>query len=226
MAITISIDNDRLTGGVQKLHHDESDGVQTPATTDDGDELDILLSALVGGNLSGFLGSFNTFLNGTLLNGFVLSDLQKQFAANKNGASSSSDFVNVTTSAGETISDLFFSDSTGGALAGDQVAGMQTLDGQNVYLWSNGNFCERHIAWPPPAPLPAKGGLSLPSISTMAVDHKTAQIQMLAFEPLKHPIGSDPDDASNFTDVLRVGAAATISFNFDHWIPDPPCGRP
>ena len=137
MSISITIDNDRITAGIQSLIEDETAGVQTPATVaDTGNEIDVTLSNPVGGNLGGFQAAFNTYLNG-----LVLSDAQKLFAAANDGASSSADFVKVTASNGETVSDLFFSDSAGAALDGDAVAGMFTLAGEQIYLWSSGDFC-------------------------------------------------------------------------------------
>src|SRR4051812_26334182 len=116
MAITISIDNDRVATGTQSLIEDESSGVQTPSTTDTGNEINVTLNL---GLLGGFVQPFNDYLNG-----LSLSAAQKQFAADHDGASSSSTFVQVTASNNETITNLIFSDSTGNALDGDQVAGM------------------------------------------------------------------------------------------------------
>ena len=115
MAITITIDNDPTISGPQTLIEDESSGTQTPSTTDSGNDIDVTLSA---GLLGGFATAFNNYLNG-----LGLSTAQKSFAATNDGASSSSSFVTVTTSAGETISNLMFSDSSGAALDGDVVAG-------------------------------------------------------------------------------------------------------
>src|SRR3982750_1598580 len=103
MAISITIDNDRITAGIQSLLDDESAGVQvTGTTTDDGNELDVTLTA---GALGGFLTPFNTYLNG-----LGLSTPQKEFARDHDGASSSSTLVQVSVTNGETVSDLFFSD--------------------------------------------------------------------------------------------------------------------
>ena len=84
MAITITIDNDRLTGGIQPLLADETAGVQpTDTPTDDGNEIDI---TLVGGVLGGFQPAFNNFLNA-----LPLTSAQKNFARDHDGASSASD---------------------------------------------------------------------------------------------------------------------------------------
>src|SRR4051794_26406234 len=109
MSINISIDNDRGTVAIDTLVEDESLGVQTPATTDTGNEIDVTLTNPISGMLGGFQTAFNTFLNGTIFGSFALSDAQKVFASTNDGASSSSSFVQVTTTASETINDLFFS---------------------------------------------------------------------------------------------------------------------
>ncbi len=211
MSISISIDNDRLAAGIQSLLDDESAGVQTLISTDDGNEADVTLTNPVGGSLGGFQTAFNAFLNGTMFTSFTLSDAQKIFAGTNDGASSSADFVKVTASAGEAVSDLFFSNSAGNALDGDQVAGMQTLDGQSVYLWSNGDFCIATTS----ATAGAGRIVAAFYLKDDAADHLTAQVQMVTFEPLSHPNGSDPDDQLNFTNVLQVSAAGSQSFNFD-----------
>jgi hypothetical protein len=218
MAITITVDNDRTTTPpnppFDPLLLDETAGQQTPITTDDGNEIDITLTAEVGGSLGGFATAFNTFLNSAALG---LTDAQKIYARDHDGASSTSTFVLVTTSAGETIDDLFFADSTGGVLAGVQVVGMQTLDGQNVYLWSNGNFgSSGDFCVATTSSTAGAGEVVAAFYLNEAGDSKSAQIQMVVFEPLEHNNdGLDPDDALNFTDALRVGASGSLSFDFD-----------
>src|SRR4051812_23310166 len=100
MAITITIDNDRIAAGTQNLIEDESLGVQTPAGTttppsaDTGNEIDVTLSNPVGGSLGGFVTAFNSFLNNSgagainTLFGRTLADAQRVFAAANDGASS------------------------------------------------------------------------------------------------------------------------------------------
>lgn len=215
MAITITVDNDRTTTPpYDPLLLDETAGVQTPATTDDGNEINVTLTAEVGGSLGGFQTAFNTFLNSAALG---LTDAQKIYARDHDGASSASNFVLVTTSAGETINDLFFANASGGALAGVLVAGMLTLDGQSVYLWSNGNFgSSSDFCVATTSSTAGAGEVVAAFYLNEAVDHKSAQVQMVVFEPLEHNNdGLDPDDALNFTDALRVGASGSLSFDFD-----------
>lgn len=210
MSITISIDNDRSTTLVSDpLILDESAGVQTPVSTDEGNDVDI---SLPGGLISGFETAFNDFLNGSIFGYYTLSGAQKNYAATVDGASSASDFVQVTASAGEEISDLFFSDGSGNALDGDQVAGMQTLDGEDVYLWSDGDF-----AIATTSSVEGEGRIVAAFyLKDADPDHLEARVQMVAFEPLLHPDAADPDDALDFTDLLNVSASGSLSFNFDN----------
>src|SRR5438270_6360765 len=101
MSINISIDNDRGTIAIDTLVEDESLGVQTPGTTDTGNELDVTLTNPISGTLGGFQTLFNNFLNGTMFSSFTLSDAQKAFASTHDGASSSSSFVQLPPTASE-----------------------------------------------------------------------------------------------------------------------------
>ena len=49
---TFSIDNDRVTDGIQDVTYDQSAGVQTLATADDGNEVDVTLSGQVSSTVS------------------------------------------------------------------------------------------------------------------------------------------------------------------------------
>jgi hypothetical protein len=225
MAITIKIDNDQTTVAVDNLALDESSGLQTPGTTDTGNDSNLDItdattgnpdSNLFDGTLSGasYSASFLSFMNAATIFGSAglrLSDVQKAYAAGVEGAVSATDFVKVTATNGETVSDLFFSDSAGAALNGDQVLGMQTLDGQNVYLWSDGDYCIATTS----SSAGAGRVVAAFYLKDDAADHLSAQVQMVMFEPLKHPDGTSVDDALNFTNVMNVSAAGSQTFDFD-----------
>ena len=228
MAITITIDNDTsTTNTLEDLILDESGGLQTSGTTDKGNDsnLDITDATVAVGNTpdsnlfdgtlsgAGFSASFLSFLNASTIftySAFQLTDAQLAYAAGVEGAVSATDFVKVTVTNNETVSDLFFSDSSGAALNGDQVVGMQTLDGSSVYLWSNGDYCIATTSSTAGA-----GRIVAAFYLNESVDHLTAQVQMVTFEPLKHPDGTSADDALNFTNVMNVSAAGSQSFDFD-----------
>jgi len=226
MAITITIDNDTTTTGtLEDLILDESGGLQTSGTTDKGNDSNLdITDATVGnpdsnlfdGTLSGasFSSTFLSFLNAATIFGFAnlrLSDLQKAYAAGVEGAVSSSDFVKVTVTNNETVSDLFFSDSSGADLNGDQVVGMQTLDGSNVYLWSSGDYCLATTS----STAGAGRVVAAFYLNENTTNHLSAQIQMITFEALKHTNTGSVDEGLDFTSVLNVSAAGSQSFDFD-----------
>lgn len=229
MAISITIDNDTsTTNTLEDLILDESGGLQTSGTTDKGNDsnLDISDPTVVVGNtpdsdlfdgtLSGasFSASFLSFLNAATIFGYAglkLSDVQKAYAAGVEGAVSATDFVSVTVTNNETVSDLFFSDSSGADLNGDLVVGMQTLDGQNVYLWSSGDFCIATTS----STAGAGRVVAAFYLNEDTTDHLSAQIQMITFEALKHTNTGSVDENLDFTGVLNVSAAGSQSFDFD-----------
>jgi hypothetical protein len=221
MSINISIDN--------TLVNDQTADVQTPLTTNDtGNDSNLDFadptpgSNPLDGTISGaaYSAAFLSFLNGSSIFGsttLALTDAQKAFAANVDGAVSSSSFVTVTPTASETINDLYFSDASGAALNGQQVfsngVAMQTLGGDNVYLWSNGDYAI--AATRDPITHNAVRVVAAFYLNE-AANHLTAQVQMVTFEALSHPITTNPDDSLNFSDVLQVSAAGSLSFNFDN----------
>jgi hypothetical protein len=210
MAVNITFDNDRTAAGIQNLTLDENAGVQTPSTTDDGNDIDALLSS---GNISGFTTVMNGLLNGASIFGsssFALTPAQEAYLAGVDGASSSLDFVKVDVTEGEVIDDLFFSDANGQPLNGDLVVGMETLAGEPIYLWSNGD-----LAIATTSSTLGDGRIVALFCLHEDTDHLEAQIQFVCLEQLLHPNAADPDDTLNFTNILNVSASGTISFDFD-----------
>src|SRR5690242_13406997 len=136
MAISFSIDNDRVLPNIQDVTLDQSSQIQTQGTTDKGNDVDLSLS---GGtpNIDGF--GPNPGLDAgfeTYLSTLSLTTAQLNFAAGNaatgsadaEGAQSSSNFIQVSATNGETISDLFFK-ILDDPVTHNQVVGMQTLDG-------------------------------------------------------------------------------------------------
>ena len=221
MAVTITVDNNRNNNTpvftADPLIEDESGGTQPSLNpTDDGNDTNITLT---GSTLAGLLTPFNNLLNAASLLGqssLALTLAQKTFAAAVDGASSNSDFIKVETGTGETVTDLYFSDANGQPLNGAQVfispgVPLQTLNGENIYLYSSGDFAIATTG----STLGAGHTVAAFYLNDSAADHKTASVQMATFEPLSHPNATNPDDAINWTDVLRVSATATKEFNFD-----------
>ena len=222
MAITFSIDNDRpLTpNGIQDLTLDQSSQPQTQLTTDKGNDIDLFLT---GGNIDGFGPAagldpgFETFLKNLSLSSTALN-----FAAggagtaDVEGASSITNFVTVTATNQEKISDLFFSvldDPT----THNQILGMQTLLGEPLYLHvdPSGNYATLTTASLDGGRIVAAFGLYAETIAS-DLHSGSAGVQMVTFEAIKHPINPNPDDTLSIGDVLQIGASASLSFNFDN----------
>lgn len=88
---------------------------------------------------------------------------------------------------------------------------MQTLDGEDIFLWSNGDY-----AIATTSAVEGEGRIVAAFyLNDQAADHLSAQIQMATFEPLLDPNADDPDDTLDFTDVLNVTASGSLSFDFD-----------
>lgn len=218
MAITFSIDNNRGTVAIDNLTLDQTTGVQSPP---DGNDIDLSLTA--GGDIDGFGPTAGTVDAGfeTFLKNLGLTTTQKEFAAggagkpDVEGASSSSDFITLTATAGENITDLFFK-VLDDPVTHNQIVGMQTLADEDLYLHvdASGNYATITTA-------SGAGGRVVAAFAltseTIAADHHsaTAGVQMVTFEAIQHTDTTDPDDTLNFTDVLQIGAAASLSFNFD-----------
>ena len=210
MSVSISIDNNRATPLVfDPLIVDQSAGIQ-----DNDVNLDFTDTVASNDPLTG--AAYNaTFLG--LINGLPASQLSeagKAFAANVEGAISNTDFVQVTVSGGDVVSDLFFSGSGGAALNGVLVAGMTTLAGDPIYLWAAANS---DFAIATTSNVSSTAGRVVAAFYlNEAGNHLSAQVQMITFEPVDQPLNPNPDDALNFTDVLKISAASTLTFSFDN----------
>jgi len=191
MAITITINGE--------LRLDQSSGLQ-----DDDIDLD--------NTLTGLNTTFRTTLLG-LAGDLLLSQAQKDFAADTNAASESS-YVTVDTD-GEAVNDLFFSDPSGDPFDGDQVFylgnPLQTVDGSNIYLWSLGG----DLVIATTSATINTGDVVAAFYLDEAVDHLSAGVQMVTFIPLAHPDTGSNDETVNWSDLLNISAAGSTSFDFD-----------
>ena len=210
MPVTISIDNNRATPLVfDPLVVDQSAGSQ-----DNDLNLDFTDTASLNDPLTGssYHATFLSLING--LSASQLSEAQKAFAANVDGAISSTDFIQVTATGGETVSNLYFSGVGGSALSGVAVTGMTTLAGEQIYLWAAANS---DFAIATTSNVSSTAGRVVAAFYlNEAPTHLSAQVQMITFEPIDHPLNPNPDDSLNFTDLLKVAAASTLTFSFDN----------
>jgi hypothetical protein len=162
-------------------------------------------------DLTGLSTAFTDFLkdsNLTALKANILSGTQLAFADDVEAAVSSAGYVTVTPN-GSNVSDLFFSDADGKALEGEPVA-LQTVDGDDIFLWSFGDFVLATTDDDPDA----KGDVVAAFYLNETKDHLSASIEMVTFIPIAHPDDTDPDDQIDWTDVLNVSAATSVDFSF------------
>jgi len=201
---TFSIDNDRGTVGIQDLTYDQTTGVQTPATTDDGNEVNVTLSS---GELDGLDPDFETFLTG-----LGLSTDQKNFAVNTDAASSSSAFIQVTADSGETLNDLkLLADSSTAlaslkTLAGESIYVHVDASGDNATLWTSSDDSGRIVG---------AVALTNETIDNVTTHTATADVQMVYFEAIKQTDTTSQDETISLGDVLKVAVDTAVSFDFD-----------
>jgi len=212
MSVTITINGELIldqTTGIQLDNNDVPVGV----TTVGGPGNDILTGSLDA--------DFLTFLNG--LSPTLLTDPQMAFAARVEGASAPN-LVSVNATAGETIGKLFFSDSTGNDLDGDQVFispgnPLQTVGGQSIYLWSAMNG---KVVLATTSSADASSGSLVAAFYIEANDaaNSSAKVESITFTPLAHPDSNNPDDRVDFSDILRVAAVITTPIGDDIGVDD------
>src|SRR4051812_30735952 len=111
MAIQITING--------SLTLDQSASLQTPATTDTGNDATLTFGGLAADPLGS--ATIDTAML-TYVNGLGLSLSQKAYAFAVGAASSGDNFITVATN-GESVDNLFFSDANGDPLNGDAIAG-------------------------------------------------------------------------------------------------------
>ena len=195
MAIEITINGE--------LRLDQSSGTQD-------DDIDI------DNTLTGLNTNFRTALLG-LAGDLLLSQAQKDFAADVNGASQAN-YVTVA-SDGETVNDLFFSDTDGNLFNGDQVFinndplgdPLQTVNGDDIYLWSlSGNLVIATTS-----ATSGVGDVVAAFYLDEAGDHLSAGVQMVTFIPLGHPDTGSTDETVDWSDLLNISAAGSAAFDFD-----------
>lgn len=201
---TFSIDNDRGTIGIQDLTYDQTAGVQIPATTDDGNEVDVTLSS---GELDGLDPDFETFLTG-----LGLSTDQKNFAVNTDAASSSSTFIQVTADSGETLNDLkLLADSS------TALASLKTLAGESIYVHvdASGDFATLWTSSDDSGRIVGAVALTNETIDNVTTHTATAGVQMVYFEAIKQTDTTSQDETISLGDVLKVAVDTAVSFDFD-----------
>jgi hypothetical protein len=178
-----------------------------------------------------YTAGFLTALNGLFGASSPLSvttslDDRGAFADLVEGAKSAANFVTVDPE-GSNVTNLFFSDPGGSAFDGDQVFldgvggsdPMKAIVGgslQSVYLWSiTDDFVIATTSGTKDGNGKIQGDVVAAFFLKEAGNHLSASVEMVTFLPLFHPDPNDPDDDVNWSDLLNISAATSLSFNFD-----------
>lgn len=158
-----------------------------------------------GGVLGGALDA--NFL--AFINSLTLTSDQKAFADLVEGASQP-DLVSISATAGETIKSVFFSDASGNDFHGALVAGVTLLDGSPLYLWSENGGAEVIVTTSNVSDTAGTIAAAFFIQSDNAANTE-AEVQSITFMPLLHPDTTNPNDAVNFTDIIKVSASVLVS---------------
>ena len=194
------------------LNLDQTSGQQTGG---DGDDLEIML---IDGKLEGLPDVFRDFL--FTLSGAFLTTQGLDFADDAEAATTSGTdpFITVDPDNAE-VGALFFSDSNGDLLDGDLVflndgvTAMTTVDGSNIYLHS---YMDGAVVLATTSAIKDDGEVVAAFYLDTADDLLSAEVTMVTFIPIAHPITTDPDDTIDWTNILNVSATGSLSFDFDN----------
>jgi hypothetical protein len=201
--------------------HDQSAGVQSGGGLDKDD---VALDA----DLGQLPDPFENFLELAL--GTAISAGQLGFAANVEAAledPGAGFFVNVATTAGETVNDLFFSKSDG-TLFNGEVAQFNGSDlhvvgsSDQIFLYSFAGGDILILSTEAPAGVDITDPSTLDGTKIVAAyyleengTHTGADVWGVWFKPIDHPDDTNADDIIDFGDFLHVSASATLSFELD-----------
>ncbi|WP_114761879.1 DUF5801 repeats-in-toxin domain-containing protein [Pseudomonas chlororaphis] len=180
---------------------DETSGLQnataTPDPTGDADDNDILLTALPS--------TFATRL--TALGAGTATDAALSGYTGAVGDTGSNAFT-LNLAPGAINVDISFTDSFGAALNGLD-SGLDTLDGIDILLYTD---TDNNIL------LGRAGGPDGAIVFAAYIEETGSplsggKIWTVEYQPLKHPDGSNPDDALNLLDKVFIGASQDLTFS-------------
>ncbi|WP_448681869.1 DUF5801 repeats-in-toxin domain-containing protein [Pseudomonas nicosulfuronedens] len=180
---------------------DETAGLQnataTPSPAGDADDNDILLAALP----SVFSARLTTLGAGTA-SGAALSGYTGAV-----GNTGSNAFT-ISAAPGGAITDILFTGSNGALLNGLD-SGLDTLAGQDILLYTdtNNNILLGRVGG-------ANGTIAFAAyIEETGSPVSGGKIWTVEYQPLKHPDGSNPDDALNLLNKVYIGTSQDLTFS-------------
>ncbi|WP_447791567.1 DUF5801 repeats-in-toxin domain-containing protein [Pseudomonas farris] len=178
---------------------DETPGLQnataTPTPAGDADDNDILVASLP----SPFSTRLTALGAGTATNAAL---------SGYTGAVGDTGSEAFTVTDGATITDISFVDSAGAPLNGVD-SGLDTLDGTSILLYTDTN---NNI-------LLGRAGSATGAIVFAAYIEETGspvsggKIWTVEYQPLKHPVTTNPDDSLNLLDKVFVGTSQDLEFS-------------
>ncbi|WP_292390458.1 hypothetical protein [Mesorhizobium sp.] len=179
--------------------NDQTAGQQTGDSGDGFTDTDVAYSTLPA--------AFRTYLETTL-------GLSSTFPTNVYvGTQTNSVTVNAT--AGSQLAGTTFTDSTGGALDGDD-SGLDTVGGKDILLFagtndtvigrydSDGNGSADAIAFV----------IFKQDVINAGATSDQVTFNIVTYVPIFHPNSTDPDDAVNLGNTLKLAATETLNFGF------------
>lgn len=183
--------------------NDQSLGLQTGDSGDGYTDTDVAYSTLPA--------AFKTYLETTL-------GLNNAFPTSI-GVGTKTNSVTVNASANGSLTDIVFTDGGGGALTGDPAtddSGLNTIDGHDILLVADGDDIVL-------GKYDSDGNGSLDSIAFVIFKqdvynaaHTSAQVtfHIVTYVPIDHPDGTDPDDAVDLGNTLKIAASEFVQLDF------------
>jgi hypothetical protein len=177
-----------------KAVNDQTTGLQTGDSDDGFTDTDVAYSSLPA--------AFRTYLETTL-------GLSTTFPTNVSVATKTNS-VTVNASASGQLTNVKFTDGSGGALDGDD-SGLDTVDGVNILLFADGDNTVIGRR--------ADNNAIVFVVFKQDVFNATATsdqvtLNIVTYAPIKHNIATDPDDAVNLGNNLKIAASEKITFSF------------
>jgi hypothetical protein len=179
--------------------NDQTTGLQTGDGLDGFTDTDVAYSSLPA--------AFRTFLETTLL-------LPSTFPTDV-GVATKTNSVTVNASAGSELTGIVFTDGSGGTLDGDD-SGLTTLDGKNILLFASGSNTVI-------GKYDSDGNGSADAVAfvifkedNLNATNTQAQVtfHIVTYVPIAHPDGTDPDDAVDLGNNLKLAASELVQLDF------------
>jgi len=182
-----------------KAVNDQTTGLQIGDSGDGFTDTDVAYAPLPS--------TFRTFLETTL-------GLSNAFPTSI-GVATMANSVTVDASAGSQLTGIVFTDSSGGALDGDD-SGLKTLDGKSILLFASGNNIVIGKYDSDGDTIADAVAFVIFKDDNLNATNTQAQVTftIATFVGIKHPDATDPDDAVNLGNNLKLAASELVQLDF------------